>query len=134
MKKLLLIVTLAICYISVTAQKHNLMYKEYQNYDSLNYTYTPSVNVLTPCEINFDDSIVIIGNPESKHATLTLKDFNIANDRLLYRCYNPEIKKDCVLVVYVYGDYRYMEVIYTTKDKFKYRVRADDSPITLKSN
>lgn len=134
MKKLLLLITLAICYMPVKAQKHHLVYKEYQNYDSINYTYTPVANVLIHCDIDFNDSVITLGDKTTtKYATFSFKDFNIANDRLIYKCYNTDIKKDCALVVYVYGNYRYMEVIYSTKDKFKYRVRADE-PITLKTD
>jgi len=125
MKKLLLIV---VCGLSLvcSAQKHNLLYKEYQNYDTTVLAYSPIFNVVMPCEIDFNDSIITIGDKQGQHATLKLKAFNISNDRLLYECLNEDLNKPCVVVIYVYGDYRYMEVVYNTKNKFKYRVRTDE--------
>jgi len=126
MKKLLLL-ALTVLYISVNAQKHNLVYKEYQDYDTINYTYTPSQSVIMPCEIDFTDSIVIVGDKQGNHAKFKLETFNIANDRIIYQCKNEELNKPCAVVLYVYGDYRYMEVIYSTTNKFKYRVKVDEA-------
>lgn len=125
MKQLLLIALVSVL-MTANAQKHNLLYKEFQNYDTTVLAYTPVSNVIMPCEIDFNDSVVTIGDKQGQHAEFKLETFGIANDKLIYQCVNKELQKPCVIVVYVYGDYRYMEVVYTTKNKFKYRVKADE--------
>lgn len=129
MKKLILLL-LCMLTLTITAQKQELVYKEYQNYDSTKYTYTEFQQVVIPCEIDFNDSVITLGDKTKYHTKLQLKEFSSMNNGIIYKCYNETLKKDVALVLYVYGDYRYMEVIYTTKDKFKYRIRSDE-PISF---
>lgn len=132
MKKLLLIALVTLG-VALNAQKQYLLYKEYQDYDTTVLAYTPVSNVVMPCEIDFDTSLITIGDKQTSYTTFKLQNFNIANNCLVYQCENKELKIPCVIVIYVYGEYRYLEVVYTTKNKFKYRVKTDES-LSLNKN
>lgn len=131
MKKLLIIAFITLGNV-VSAQVHNLIYKDFQDFDSIKATYKVAESCYVPIEINFNTSTVRLGFEDKMHADFDLVTYTSSNNSIIYQCYNKTSNRNCIFVLYVYGDYRYLDIIYSTNDKFRYRTRIDD-PVSYKN-
>lgn len=123
MKKLITLLGLILS-INLSSQNYyENTYSIYQEYDSIKSEYSNtqfSVNCLVTIDI--DNNKIIIGDKNVvEHASFDIKAVKLYSNTTIFRCSMNPTGYICTIKVFNDGNYHIFEVIYTEKNKFRYK-------------
>lgn len=99
------------------------IYSLYQEYDSSKVQYSNTnftVNAIITTDIEHNK--IVVGDQNSiEHAVFIIKDVQLYNNITTFRCLNYPTNYLCTVKVYNDNYYHIFEIIYSDKNKFRYK-------------